>query len=93
MSEPRIVTLLASATEIVCALGYQDALVARSHECDHPLSVRRLPASTESTIDPENSSRDRDDQALVGGQREGEPQAQHARVAVCDDPWVFCTGP
>ncbi len=62
MTDPRIVTLLASATEIVCALGYEDALVARSHECDHPPSVRRLPACTESKIDTENSSRDIDDQ-------------------------------
>ena len=62
MTEPRIVTLLASATEIVCALGYEDALVARSHECDHPPSVRGLPACTESKIDTEKSSRDIDDQ-------------------------------
>ncbi|GIS66160.1 MAG: hypothetical protein CM1200mP4_5080 [Rhodospirillaceae bacterium] len=39
MNGPNIVTLLASATEIVCALGYEDALVARSHECDYPTSV------------------------------------------------------
>ena len=62
MTEPRVVTLLASATEIVCALGYEDALVARSHECDHPPSVRQLPACTESKIDTEKSSRDIDDQ-------------------------------
>ena len=62
MTEPRIVTLLASATEIVCALGYEDALVARSHECDHPPSVRQLPACTESKIDTGRSSRGIDDQ-------------------------------
>jgi len=43
----RIVSLIASATEIVCALGFEDQLVARSHECDFPPSVRRLPACTE----------------------------------------------
>ncbi len=36
----RIVSLLPSATEIVCALGLADALVGVSHECDWPPSVR-----------------------------------------------------
>jgi iron complex transport system substrate-binding protein len=40
---PRIVSLIASATEIVCALGFEEQLVGRSHECDHPPSVKRLP--------------------------------------------------
>jgi iron complex transport system substrate-binding protein len=42
----RVVSLIASATEIVCALGFEDALVGRSHECDFPESVRRLPVCT-----------------------------------------------
>ena len=62
MTEPHIVTLLASATEIVCALGYEGALVARSHECDYPASVTKLPACTESKIDTRKSSREIDDQ-------------------------------
>src|SRR5205823_3613228 len=44
---PRIVSLIASATEIVCALGFEDQLVGRSHECDYPESVKRLPVCTE----------------------------------------------
>jgi len=28
--------LLASATEIVCALGAENMLIGRSHECDNP---------------------------------------------------------
>jgi iron complex transport system substrate-binding protein len=50
MSAPRVVSLLASATEIVCALGFREALVARSHECDFPEDVARLPAVTETKI-------------------------------------------
>lgn len=47
----RIVSLLASGTEIVCALGAGDALVGRSHECDNPDWVRRLPACTRPAFD------------------------------------------
>lgn len=43
---PRIVSLLASVTEVVCALGCQSDLVGRSHECDYPPSVLRLPVCT-----------------------------------------------
>ena len=35
----RVVSLIASATEIVCALGARDRLVGRSHECDFPEDV------------------------------------------------------
>lgn len=62
MTEPQIVTLLASATEIVCALGFEDSLVARSHECDYPASVARLPAATSSKIDTSQASGDIDNQ-------------------------------
>jgi len=43
---PRVVSLIASATEIVYALGLGDLLVARSHECDWPPEVVRLPAAS-----------------------------------------------
>ncbi len=43
---PRVVSLLPSATEILCAIGGEDLLVGRSHECDFPLSVARAPALT-----------------------------------------------
>jgi iron complex transport system substrate-binding protein len=52
----RIVTLLPSATEIVCALGFEDQLVGRSHECDFPSSVARLPALTEAKFNPVGTS-------------------------------------
>ena len=43
----RVVSLIASATEIVCALGAGNLLVGRSHECDFPPEVARLPSLTE----------------------------------------------
>jgi iron complex transport system substrate-binding protein len=51
MDECRIVSLIASATEIVCALGFERQLVGRSHECDYPPSVKRLPQLTAPKLD------------------------------------------
>ena len=62
MELPRVITMLPSATEIVCALGYRDAIVARSHECDYPNSIKQLPACTESKIDITKLSNDIDNQ-------------------------------
>ncbi|HEV2801344.1 MAG TPA: cobalamin-binding protein [Pyrinomonadaceae bacterium] len=47
---PRIVSLLPSATEIVCALGLEDALVGVTHECDYPATVVGRPQLTASRI-------------------------------------------
>jgi iron complex transport system substrate-binding protein len=52
----RIVSLLPSATEIICALGLEDALVGVTHECDYPPSVRRLPKVTNTLIPHDASS-------------------------------------
>lgn len=52
----RIVSLIASATEIVAALGYEHCLAGRSHECDYPPSVLRLPVCSEARIDVNGSS-------------------------------------
>jgi iron complex transport system substrate-binding protein len=57
---PRIVSLIASATEIVCALGLEDQLVGRSHECDFPPSVCHLPVCTAPKFDVHGSSREID---------------------------------
>jgi len=48
---PRVVSLIASATEIVAALGFEDRLVGRSHECDYPPGVCALPACSSSKVD------------------------------------------
>ena len=52
----RIVSLLPSATEIVCALGLRESLVGVSHQCDHPADVVSLPKVTESLIPQAASS-------------------------------------
>jgi iron complex transport system substrate-binding protein len=56
LSEParRIVSLLPSATEIVCALGLQDRLVAVTHECDYPAdALAGVPRLTSSLLPAE----------------------------------------
>jgi iron complex transport system substrate-binding protein len=52
----RIVSLLPSATEIICALGLEDRLVGVTHECDFPASVQQLPKVTRTLIPTEASS-------------------------------------
>jgi iron complex transport system substrate-binding protein len=56
MTPPRIISLIASATEIVCALGFEDQLVGRSHECDYPPSVKARPQCTSPKFNVEGSS-------------------------------------
>jgi len=46
----RIVSLLPSATEIICALGLEDQLVGVTHECDYPGFVNHLPKVTRTLI-------------------------------------------
>ncbi len=46
----RIVSLLPSATDIVCSLGLRDSLVGRTHECDWPPGVENVPAVTSDAL-------------------------------------------
>ncbi len=56
MPKYRILSLLPSATEMVCALGLRQELVGRSHECDFPDSVKILPVCSEPKINIHASS-------------------------------------
>ena len=60
----RIVSLLPSATEIVCALGLAEALVGITHECDYPGSVTGKPRLTASRISHETMSSKEIDHAV-----------------------------
>jgi iron complex transport system substrate-binding protein len=62
---PRIVSFLPAGTEIVHALGAGDELVGRSHECDFPTSVRKLPVVSKPAIDLEGASPGGIDQAVA----------------------------
>ncbi len=57
----RIVSLLPSATEIVCALGLENQLVGVTHECDYPPRVRQLPKVTRTLIPADASSQEIDE--------------------------------
>ena len=66
----RIVSLLPSATEIVCALGLADRLVGVSHSCDHPLHIRDRPCLTRSRVPLDGRSSGEIDAAVRQALRE-----------------------
>ena len=53
-----IVSLIPSGTEMVCALGCQEALKGRSHECDFPNGINQLPACTAPNLCVEGTSQE-----------------------------------
>ena len=52
----RIASLLASATEMVCALGLRERIVGISHECDYPAEVLEKPRLSQPRFDPQGLS-------------------------------------
>jgi iron complex transport system substrate-binding protein len=62
MQERKIISLLPAATEIICALGLENQLVGRSHECDYPSIVKNLPICSSAKFLPGSSSSEIDRQ-------------------------------
>ena len=60
----RIVSLLPSTTEIVCALGLEAELVGITHECDYPPCAVDKPRLTASRISPETMTSKEIDHAV-----------------------------
>lgn len=75
---PRIVSLLASATEIVHALGLDDGLVAISHECDYPPELLDRPRVSRPRFDPEGLTSGEIDRAVRAA------MAEHGSVYAID---------
>lgn len=70
----RLVSLLASATEMVAELGCLDQLVGRSHECDYPPEVKALPVVSTVQINIDTSSAEIDAQIKQLAQQRQTPQ-------------------
>ncbi len=64
--------MLPAATEIVCALGGEAALVGRSHECDYPPSVRGLPVVSRPALSLDGLAQSEIDHAVAGRLASGE---------------------
>jgi iron complex transport system substrate-binding protein len=52
----KIVTLIPSATEIVAFLGEKEFIIGRSHECDYPKDLNKIPKLTSPKIDVDGTS-------------------------------------
>ena len=83
----RIASLLASATEIVCALDLGDALVAISHECDYPPEALRHPRVSRPRFDPAGLSSAEIDAAVR------DTMARHGSVYELDAERLLELGP
>ncbi len=64
MSDHRIISLIASSTETLCALGFQNNIVGRSHECDYPPSILSLPPCSEAKFNTSGTSKGIDERVI-----------------------------
>lgn len=68
----RIVSLLPSATEIICSLNLRKYLVGVTHACDYPEDIAGLPIVTYTNI-PKNSSSRKIDQVVCNQLQKKKP--------------------
>lgn len=71
--EPRIVSLLPGATEILFALGLGGSVVGVSHACDFPPEARSRPSVTRPLVDTSGKSSREIDDAVRKAEHEGHP--------------------
>jgi iron complex transport system substrate-binding protein len=90
MTEPRVVSLLPSATEIVAALGVEP--VGTSHECDYPPSVAETPSVVESRIDASATSAEIDSQVQTASDEGGVYRIDREALAAVDPDIVISQG-
>jgi len=78
----RVVSLLPSATELVCALGRAHELVGVTHSCDLPPGLATLPVLTRTHVPCDASSQEIDAYVSASARR-GEPlyEVDEARLA------------
>ena len=55
-SNPRIISLIPSATEILSVLGLTNKIVGRSHECDYPPEILSRPVCTSARLNTDAPS-------------------------------------
>ena len=83
----RIVSLLPSATEMICLLGLGEQLVGVTHECDFPQEVAALPKVTKTLIPHEASSQQID--RLVEATERPKVRIQIMRFAAGPHPGAY----
>ena len=71
MTAARIISLLPSASEMVCALGLGGQLVGVTHECDHPAEAKSKPAVVRNALALETMSQGEIDAAVTARLRDG----------------------
>jgi iron complex transport system substrate-binding protein len=90
-TDVRVVSLLPSATETVCALGVDP--VGVTHECDYPERVRDYPTVVHSRIDTSGASAEIDEavRAAEGDPRESDPgkSSDHGDSSVDESSGVY----
>jgi iron complex transport system substrate-binding protein len=80
----RIVSFLPAGTEIAYALGAGDLIVGRSHECDYPAEVKRLPIVSKPALNLEGLSQEAIDSAVADRLHSGESLYQVDEILLRD---------
>jgi iron complex transport system substrate-binding protein len=80
----RIVSFLPAGTEIVHALGAGAQLVGRSHECDYPAEVTKLPIVSRPALELDGLEQSAIDKAVADRLRSGESLYQVDEILLRD---------